>query len=138
MDVDEYLNILMERLEAQLEDKEILKEHFQGVMTHEIRSKDCQHSSKKEELFLAVSLSMKHKKTLHQALQELVKGDLLEGENAYFCEACDAKVNALKRITLKKLPKHLIFVLKRFEYDYDRMQRVKINDYCEFPSEVNM
>jgi len=32
----------------------------------------------------------------------------------------------------KKLPNHLILVLKRFEFDFDSMQKVKINDLCEF------
>jgi hypothetical protein len=28
--------------------------------------------------------------------------------------------------------------LKRFDYDMDTMQRVKLNDYFEFPMELNM
>lgn len=28
--------------------------------------------------------------------------------------------------------------LRRFEYDFDKMQRVKVNDYCEFPMELDM
>jgi len=27
----------------------------------------------------------------------------------------------------------MIINLKRFEYDYNTMQRKKLNDYCEFP-----
>lgn len=44
----------------------------------------------------------------------MIEGEILDGENAYYCEACDKKVSALKRISLKKLPNHLIFVLKRY------------------------
>lgn len=36
------------------------------------------------------------------------------------------------------MPRNLIITLKRFEFDYDKMIRVKINDYCEFPMELNM
>ena len=32
----------------------------------------------------------------------------------------------------------LIFVLKRFEFNYETMKRVKINDYYEFPLELDM
>jgi hypothetical protein len=28
--------------------------------------------------------------------------------------------------------------LKRFEFDYDKMIRVKVNEYFEFPLEINM
>jgi ubiquitin C-terminal hydrolase len=32
----------------------------------------------------------------------------------------------------------LILPLKRFEFDFDKMIRVKVNDYCEFPQELNL
>ena len=38
---------------------------------------------------------------------------------------------------LKRLPNHLILVLKRFEFNYDNMQKIKINDFCEFPDEID-
>ena len=31
----------------------------------------------------------------------------------------------------------MIINLKRFEYDYNTMQRKKLNDYCEFPERIN-
>lgn len=58
---------------------------------------------------------------------------MLEGENAYLCEKCDKKVDTLKRATFKYLPKYMMMSLKRFEFDFDKMIRVKLNDYCEFP-----
>jgi ubiquitin carboxyl-terminal hydrolase 9/24 len=63
---------------------------------------------------------------------------MLDGENAYHCEKCAKKVSAQKRMCLKKLPNHLILVLKRFEFDYDTMQKFKVNDMCEFPTVLNM
>jgi hypothetical protein len=32
----------------------------------------------------------------------------------------------------------MIVALRRFEFDYDKMIRVKVNDYCEFPLELSM
>lgn len=63
---------------------------------------------------------------------------MLEGENAYLCDKCNTKVDTLKRICLKKLPNNLIIVLKRFEFDFDNMMKLKINDYCEFPTNLNL
>lgn len=63
---------------------------------------------------------------------------MLEADNAYFCEKCDKKVDALKRACVKKLPRYLITSLKRFEFDFDTMNRVKVNDYCEFPEQLDM
>jgi ubiquitin C-terminal hydrolase len=63
---------------------------------------------------------------------------MLEGDNAYLCTKCDKKVDTLKRTCVKELPRYLIVTLKRFEFDFDRMVRVKVNDYCEFPLELDM
>ena len=63
---------------------------------------------------------------------------MLEGDNAYLCATCDKKVDALKRTCVKELPRFMIVSLKRFEFDFDRMVRVKVNDYCEFPIELDM
>lgn len=63
---------------------------------------------------------------------------MLEGENAYFCEKCDKKIDTMKRTSIKYLPKYLMVALKRFEFDFDKMIRVKLNDYCEFPLDLNM
>ena len=54
---------------------------------------------------------MKNKKDIYQSLEALIKGEMLEGDNAYQCEKCDNKrVPALKRMCLKQLPNHLILV----------------------------
>ncbi len=62
----------------------------------------------------------------------------IESDNAYHCETCDKKVNALKRSCIKRLPNQLILVMKRFDFDFDAMQKLKINDFCEFPMNLDM
>ena len=47
---------------------------------------DCDFRREKEEPFLTVSLDIKHKKCLNEALDLFVKGDVLDGENKYLCE----------------------------------------------------
>lgn len=63
---------------------------------------------------------------------------MLEGDNAYYCEKCEKKVNTLKRCCIKRMPNVLFLVLKRFEYNFDTMTKFKVNDYCEFPTQLNM
>jgi len=36
------------------------------------------------------------------------------------------------------LPNTLILHLKRFEFNFDTMHKVKLNDYCEFPDSLDM
>lgn len=67
-----------------------------------------------------------------------VKGEILERDNAYTCEKCSKKRDTLKRACIKILPNTLILHLKRFEFDFDSMKKIKVNSYCEFPTELNM
>lgn len=47
-------------------------------------------------------------------------------------------MDALKRACIKTLPRYLIASLKRFEFDFDTMMRVKVNDFYEFPHTLDM
>ena len=141
MDVDEFFNMLTDKLETALKETTkaaTIKEHFGGVFSNQIICKDCPHQSEREEPFSAINLQIKNKKSLHECLKSFVEGEVMEGNNAYHCDRCDKKVAAVKRVCIKSLPNHLIFVLKRFSYNYDIGQKVKLNDYCEFPMAINM
>ena len=71
-------------------------------------------------------------------MRAFVQSEQLEGNNSYFCEKCGRLVRAVKREFVKKLPNVLIFALKRFDINYTDWTRFKINDYCEFPFEIDM
>jgi ubiquitin carboxyl-terminal hydrolase 9/24 len=45
-------------------------------------------------------------------------------------------VDTVKRLCVKKLPPILVIQLKRFDYDFEREQAIKFNDYFEFPREL--
>ena len=62
----------------------------------------------------------------------------MNGDNCIFCPQCDKKIAAVKSQKFKTFPRMLIFVLKRFEFDYDTLKKVKINDYYEFPQILDM
>ena len=44
----------------------------------------------------------------------------------------------MRRCTIKRLPNVLFIDLKRFEFNFDTMSKFKINDYCEFPMQLDM
>ena len=141
MDADEFFNLFMDKLETQIKGSVLgktIQYHFGGKFVNQLIPKECIHSSAREEPFLSINLQVKNKRSLQQCLDSFVLGEMLQGHNAYLCEKCEKKVTTLKRVCIKKLPKYLIFVLKRFEYDYDSRQKIKINDYCEFPMRLNM
>lgn len=65
---------------------------FGGAYLDQKICRDCEHTYDREESFLSVSLPVKSR-TLQESLKEHVKGEMLEGENAYLCEKCQEKVN---------------------------------------------
>lgn len=140
-DVDEFLNIYMDKIEQNIigsEDETHLKSIFGGAFAQELICKDCPHRSTREEPYLAVSLEIKNKNNIKEALELFIQGEMLEGDNAYYCERCDKKIDTLKRCCIKKLPNMLILSLKRFEFDLETLTRYKLNSYCEYYDELDM
>ena len=141
MDVDEFWSGFMDKLETELKPlrKElIIKRNFGGLLSNELICKGCPHQSSREELFLSLPLQVKNKKNIQDSLLAMTEGEMLEGDNAYFCEKCEKKIPTLMRVCVKKLPNILLLVLKRFEFNYETLTKSKLNDYCEFPMKLDM
>lgn len=141
MDADEFFARLMEKIEGEMREINefsVIENFFGGVQVTEMISKECNHMYKNSEYFRSLSLDVKNKNSLEKSLESLVSGELLKGENAYFCQECKKKVTALMRTSVEFLPNFLTFALRRFEFDLDTMERMKLDDFFEFPIELNM
>jgi ubiquitin C-terminal hydrolase len=142
MDTDEFFNGLMDKLEEALKGTnrpKLVEEHFRGILTHQCIGKgNCAHRSERDEPFLTIPLEIKNKRSIIDSLEALTVGEVLEGDNAYACDYCNAKVTAKRRLCIRSLPNVLIFTLRRFDFDMDTMNRVKLNNFCEFPMTLNM
>ena len=75
---------------------------------------------------------------LERALHAYFQEELMEGDNAYHCDKVNAKVPAIKRTLLAKLPHTFVVQLKRFEFDFKNGMRVKIQERFEFPNKLNL
>ena len=56
----------------------------------------------REEIFFALSVTVKNE-TLQDSLDQYVKGELLDGDNAYFCEKCGEKVTIYMSLVMFQL-----------------------------------
>lgn len=141
-DLGGFLLNLFDKITEKLKDtpyKSVVNEVMGGVLSHELIGRNkCPHYREREEPFAGVTLEIKNKKTIHESLQAYIEGEVLEGGNQVNCPKCNAKVDTLKRVSFKKLPNTLVFVLKRFFMDYNTMQTVKLNDKLEFPKDLDM
>ncbi|KAH9509417.1 putative ubiquitin carboxyl-terminal hydrolase FAF-X [Bulinus truncatus] len=140
-DALEFFNSLVDSLDEALKalnQPSILSQVMGGSFADQKICKDCPHRYQREEAFTTLNVDIRNHANLFESLEQYVKGDLLEGENAYHCEKCNKKVDTVKRLVIRKLPKILAIQLKRFDYDWERECAIKFNDYFEFPRELNM
>ncbi|XP_026520440.1 ubiquitin carboxyl-terminal hydrolase 47 [Notechis scutatus] len=75
---------------------------------------------------------------LEEALHAFIQPEILDGANQYFCERCKKKCDARKGLRFLHFPYLLTLQLKRFDFDYTTMHRIKLNDRMTFPEELDM
>jgi ubiquitin carboxyl-terminal hydrolase 34 len=140
MDVDEFFNLLFDRIEGQISPqlKDTFKTMYGGQLVQQVKSKECDHVSERLEPFSAVQVEIKGKPRLEDSLRAYVEGEVLQGENKYSCTSCGRHVDAVKRACLKDVPDNIIFNLKRFDYDIMTGMRTKVNDEFQFPDMLDM
>ena len=140
-DAVEFFNSVVDCIDESMKSinrEQICSKVLGGTFADQKICKGCPHRYSREESFTLLSVDVKHSQRLTESLEQYVKGDLLEGPNAYHCEKCNKKIDAVKRTCIKKLPKILAIQLKRFDYDWEREIAVKSNEYFEFPRELDM
>eukprot|EP01117_Protostelium_nocturnum_P009607 TRINITY_DN3429_c0_g1_i1.p1 TRINITY_DN3429_c0_g1~~TRINITY_DN3429_c0_g1_i1.p1 ORF type:complete len:2268 (-),score=754.02 TRINITY_DN3429_c0_g1_i1:12-6815(-) len=136
MDCNEFSNMLFDKLEGQLKGtkmEHLLRDVFSGTFCNQLICKECPHSSERDEPFYTLSLEILRQKDILESLKLFIKGEMLVDDNKYFCDKCNRAVETLKRCVIKDLPNILLIHLKRFEFDYEKMKHIKLNDRCEFP-----
>ena len=75
---------------------------------------------------------------MYSSIIQYITPEQLNGQNQYECSICKVKVDALKGVKIKNFPDVLTFSLNRFDFDFQTMQRVKINDNFQFYDDVNL
>lgn len=108
--------------------KNPVKSLFEGRLRSTLTCSECGHTSERLDPFQHLSLDVQcealETRCLDQSLAEYASEEILAGSNQWFCERCDRKVDATKRIELHELPPILVIHFKRFTYDFST-QRVK-------------
>ena len=142
MDVFEFFCDFLDKIEQKLKhtnNENIIKYFFMGrqndVLTFE---GNCNHHRTNESQFYSIQLQVQGKKDIYDSLNTLIEGEKMQGDNCIHCPKCDKKLPAIKSQNFKTLPRIFMFVLKRFKFNYETMQKIKINDYYEFPLILDM
>jgi len=128
--IDEYLKSIKQ--------EEIFRKQFEGIFCNQMLcTNGCRHRYEGEERFMALNVAVKVD-SLNESLNQFVKGEVLDGNNAYFCSKCQKKRTTIKRLCIKKLPPLLCIQMKRFGFDWENNRALKFDDYFKFPLVLNM
>ncbi|XP_078526269.1 ubiquitin carboxyl-terminal hydrolase 24 isoform X1 [Lissotriton helveticus] len=140
-DAYEFFTSLIDQMDEYLKKmgrEQIFKNTFQGVFSDQKICKDCPHRYEREEAFMALNLGVTSCQSLEISLDQFVRGEILEGSNAYYCEKCKEKRTTIKRTCIKSLPSVLVIHLMRFGFDWESGRSIKYDEQIRFPWMLNM
>mmetsp|Transcript_7871 Transcript_7871/g.15214 ORF Transcript_7871/g.15214 Transcript_7871/m.15214 type:complete len:2832 (+) Transcript_7871:1305-9800(+) len=137
-DAQEFLNMLIDRLETGLKEtssKHLMQNVFGGKTVSQMICKECKNVVERVEDFCNISVDVKNSKTLYESMEKYIAGDTISD---YTCDKCQKKVDITKRTCLAELPNYLIVHLQRIVFDFDSFVNMKINSRLEFPRTFNV
>ncbi|KAM4651925.1 LOW QUALITY PROTEIN: ubiquitin carboxyl-terminal hydrolase 48 [Discoglossus pictus] len=143
-DAQEFSKLFMSLLEDTLSNqknpdvKNIIQEQFCGQYAYVTVCSQCGRESKLLSKFYELELNIQGHKQLTDCISEFLKEEKLEGDNRYFCENCQSKQNATRKIRLLDLPPTLNLQLMRFIFDRQTGHKKKLNTYIGFSEILDM
>ncbi|XP_028920775.1 ubiquitin carboxyl-terminal hydrolase 48 isoform X6 [Ornithorhynchus anatinus] len=143
-DAQEFSKLFMSLLEDTLSKQKnpdvrnIVQQQFCGEYAYVTVCNQCGRESKLVSKFYELELNIQGHKQLTDCITEFLKEEKLEGDNRYFCENCQSKQNATRKIRLLSLPCTLNLQLMRFVFDRQTGHKKKLNTYIGFSELLDM
>lgn len=91
-------------------------ELFEGTLTSETRCLTCETVSRRDEVFLDLSVDLEEHSSVTSCLRKFSQEEMLCERNKFHCDRCGGLQEAEKRMKIKRLPRILALHLKRFKY----------------------
>lgn len=157
-DSAEFYDQLLDRLETAMKGSSasrnywgevVLKSVFGGKTVYQKIPKECdvyvhekqecgQGKGAREEPFLKIELMIRGHEQILDSLDELIQGELMDGDNKIMCDVCAQKKAVIRRTCFGNLPNMLVLHLKRFDLDFNTFETVKLNTRMAFSGSLNM
>ncbi|XP_061666677.1 ubiquitin carboxyl-terminal hydrolase 42 isoform X2 [Syngnathoides biaculeatus] len=102
------------KLDRQTQATTFIHQVFGGYLRSRVKCLNCKGVSDTFDPFLDITLEIKMALSVSKALEQFVKPEQLDGENAYKCSKCKKMVTASKRFTIHRSSNVLTLSLKRF------------------------
>ncbi|EDW37527.1 GL16305 [Drosophila persimilis] len=146
-DIQELCRVMFDALEQKFKNTKqanLISNLYEGKMNDYVKCLECNTEKTREDTFLDIPLPVRPfgsnsaYGSIEEALRAFVQPETLDGNNQYLCEKCKKKCDAHKGLHFKSFPYILTLHLKRFDFDYTSMNRIKLNDRVTFPQTLNL
>ncbi|GAB9468920.1 Ubiquitin carboxyl-terminal hydrolase 47-like isoform x1 [Globisporangium polare] len=146
-DVQELCRVLFDAIERSFKgtvNETLVNDLYQGTLKDYVQCHTCGYESSRIDNFLDLSLvirpfgSEEMMKSVEEAIELFLRPELLNKENQWMCDKCQTKRDAIKGLKFSKLPYLLSLQLKRFDFDYATMNRIKLHNQVTFPKYLDM
>ncbi|OWF37661.1 ubiquitin carboxyl-terminal hydrolase 47-like [Mizuhopecten yessoensis] len=146
-DVQELCRVMFDALELKWRNTKqanLINHLYQGKMKDYVKCLECGNESARVDSYLDIPLVIRPfgattaYGSVEEALNAFVQPETLDGSNQYFCEKCNKKCDAHKGLKFQSFPYLLTLQLKRFDFDYSTMHRIKLNDRMTFQEVLNL
>ncbi|XP_018091928.1 ubiquitin carboxyl-terminal hydrolase 42 isoform X2 [Xenopus laevis] len=102
------------RLNRHTQATTLIHQVFGGYLRSRVTCLNCKAVSDTYDQYLDLTLEIKTAHSVNQALEQFVRPEQLDGDNAYKCSKCKQMVTASKRFTIHRTSNVLTLSLKRF------------------------
>ncbi|XP_071403639.1 ubiquitin carboxyl-terminal hydrolase 48 isoform X3 [Centroberyx affinis] len=143
-DAQEFSKLFLSLLEDTLSKQKspslqnVIQQQFCGQFSYVTVCNQCGRASPLPSRFYELELNIQGHKNLTECVTEFLKEEKLDGDNRYFCESCQSKQSATRRIRLHSLPPTLNLQLMRFVFDRQTGHKKKLNTFISFPEQLDM
>ncbi|EDS44196.1 ubiquitin carboxyl-terminal hydrolase 64E [Culex quinquefasciatus] len=146
-DIQELCRVMFDALEQKFKhtkQSDLINRLYEGRMIDYVKCLECNTDKQREDKFLDIPLPVRPfgstvaYENIEDALRAFVQPEILDGNNQYHCETCNKKCDAHKGLKFTKFPYILTLHLKRFDFDYQTLHRIKLNDKVTFPQTLNL
>lgn len=136
-DIQELCRVMFDALENRFKNtkqSDLINRLYSGKMMDYVKCLECSTEKSREDTFLDIPLPVRPfgsniaYESVEEAMSAFVQPETLDGNNQYFCEKCNRKCDAHKGLKFTKFPYILTLHLKRFDFDYQTLHRIKLND----------
>lgn len=114
-----------------------VKKMFEGEVETYIECLDIDYKSIRKETYEDIQLDVQGCNNIYESLDKAIEAEILEGDNIYETDGY-GKQKAKKGMRFLSFPNICIFLLKRFTFDLQRMETVKLNNRFEFYKELDL